>query len=287
MDLALCFHIQGPPLNAPVNKVGRLLFTLGLVLFSIQTKIMKIIVSILFCIATLYTIQAQADMLETKEGTVLLTPIYHGTLVMEWNETTVFIDPYGGAERFYKFNYPDIVCITHAHGDHLNKETLEGLDLSETALIAPQSVIDELGDIEFAGVKALANGESIEVLGLHIEAVPMYNLPNDESARHAKGWGNGYVFTIGGTRFYFSGDTEDIPEMRSLEKIDYAFVCMNLPYTMTVENAADAVLDFKPIVVYPYHYRGKDGFSDIEKFKSIVNEGDENIEVRLRDWYPE
>ena len=75
-----------------------------------------------------------------------------------------------------------------------------------------------------------------------------------------------------------SGDTEDIPEMRALKKIDVAFVCMNLPYTMTPEQAADAVREFKPKTVYPYHYQG----SDTAKFKKLVGDASE---VSLRDWY--
>jgi L-ascorbate metabolism protein UlaG (beta-lactamase superfamily) len=113
----------------------------------------------------------------------------------------------------------------------------------------------------------------------------MYNLPDDETSRHRRGWGNGYVITIGEKRFYISGDTEDIPEMRMLSDIDYAFVCMNQPYTMTVEQAADAVLEFKPKVVYPFHYRGQNGFSDVNKFKELVSANPE-IEVRLLEWYP-
>ncbi len=80
---------------------------------------------------------------------------------------------------------------------------------------------------------------------------------------------------------YVSGDTEDIDEMRSLENIDVAFVCMNLPYTMDINQAASAVLDFVPEIMYPYHYRGQ----DTEKFKQLVTSENDEIEVRLRDWY--
>jgi len=74
------------------------------------------------------------------------------------------------------------------------------------------------------------------------------------------------VLTVGGKRIYISGDTEDIPEMRELKSIDVAFICMNLPYTMTVEQAASAVKEFRPKITYPYHYRG----SDTKKFKELV-----------------
>jgi len=114
----------------------------------------------------------------------------------------------------------------------------------------------------------------------------MYNLPESPTAMHTKGRGNGYVLGIGGKNIYLSGDTQGIPEMRSLKDIDVAFVCMNLPYTMDIKEAADAVLAFKPKIVYPYHYRGQGGLSDVNGFKSLVDAGNQKIEVRLRNWYP-
>ena len=74
--------------------------------------------------------------------------------------------------------------------------------------------------------------------------------------------------------------------MRALEDIDIAFIPMNLPYTMTVESAADAVLEFAPKKVYPYHFRGGDGMADVEKFKQLVNDGNKDIEVVMLEWYP-
>ena len=124
----------------------------------------------------------------------------------------------------------------------------------------------------------MANREKKEVAGIQVEAVPMYNLTEERLRYHQKGRGNGYLVTLGGKRIYISGDTEDIPEMRALKDIDAAFVCMNLPYTMTEEQAASAVKEFQPEIVYPYHYRG----SDMEKFKELVGEA---AEVRVLDWY--
>jgi L-ascorbate metabolism protein UlaG (beta-lactamase superfamily) len=89
------------------------------------------------------------------------------------------------------------------------------------------------------------------------------------------------VLSDGSGKIYISGDTEGTPEMRALQNINIAFVCMNLPYTMDVEQASDAMLDFKPGIVYPYHYRGQ----DVEKFKQLVNDGSSQIDVRLLEWY--
>ena len=88
-----------------------------------------------------------------------------------------------------------------------------------------------------------------------------------------------------GERIYISGDTEDIPEMRALNAIDKAFICMNLPYTMTVESAADAVIEFGPKEVYPYHYRGPNGFSDVGKFEALVTKGNSDVSVIRLNWY--
>ena len=163
---------------------------------------------------------------------------------------------------------------------------MKALDLSNATIIAPKAVVDKFPkDLKPGKIVTLNNGDSTTINGHSFEAIPMYNLREEALKFHSKGRGNGYVLTIGGERIYISGDTEDIPEMRALENIDKAFVCMNLPYTMTVESAVSAVLEFKPKQVYPYHYRGTDGFSDVKNFKTLINQGDESIEVIQLEWY--
>ena len=179
--------------------------------------------------------------------------------------------------------------ITDIHGDHLDIETLEAIATKGSKIIAPVAVADKLPTGLRSKTSVLSNflskNYTIGSANLTIEAIPMYNLRKEAMNFHPKNRGNGYVLTLGKERVYISGDTEDIPEMRQLKDIDIAFVCMNLPYTMTIESAADAVLDFKPKKVYPYHYKGTNGFSDVKKFKSIVNEGNRAIEVIQDDWY--
>ena len=177
--------------------------------------------------------------------------------------------------------------MTDIHGDHFDAATLKAIRQAGTLLVVPQAVADKLPDADKAGVVVLANGDKKIISGIEIAAIPMYNLPADAAnPMHPKGRGNGYVLTIGAKKIYLSGDTQGIPEMRALTGIDIAFVCMNLPYTMDVNEAADAVLAFKPHIVYPYHYRGQGGLSDVAAFKSKVEAGNKGIEVRLRNWYP-
>ncbi|AHM63321.1 metallo-hydrolase/oxidoreductase [Flammeovirgaceae bacterium 311] len=243
----------------------------------------------LLLLLSLPLLAQQQDVIPAKKSAITVTPVVHGSLVLQWNGRTIYVDPYDGADKFANFPAPDLVLITDIHGDHLHQETLKGLDLSKADLIAPQAVMEQLeSGINFKKKTMLANGEETKWRSIRIKAMPMYNLPESEDAKHVKGRGNGYILNMGNQRFYLAGDTEATPEMRQLENIDVAFIPMNLPYTMDVQQAAEGVLDFKPRIVYPYHFRGAEGkLSDVEQYKAIVNMKDPSIDVRLREWYPE
>lgn len=228
--------------------------------------------------------ETASHAIATDAGPLVIHPIEHATLVVEWDGRTIFVDPVGGAERFAAFPTPDLILITHIHGDHMSAETLEGVSTADTPLVMPASVDEQLGEAVPGRRIVLANGESAELGGVAIDAIPAYNTTEERLAFHPEGRDNGYVLTVGGRRVYVSGDTEDIPEMRALENIDAALVCMNLPYTMDVEQAASAVLEFKPREVLPYHSRGKDGMSDLARFRELVA-ADPSITVTVLDWY--
>jgi L-ascorbate metabolism protein UlaG (beta-lactamase superfamily) len=221
------------------------------------------------------------DAIATENGTLKIFPINHATLALQWKDRTIYVDPVGGAKVFQGLPKPDLILVTDIHGDHFSKETLAELVEPNMRLVCPAAVAEQMTPDLRKNAAILTNGQTSELLGVKLEAIPMYNLTPDRLKFHSKGRGNGYVVTLGGKRIYLSGDTEDIPEMRALKNIDVAFICMNLPYTMTVEQAAQAVRAFKPRIVYPYHYRG----SDLNKFKELVGT-DAGVDVRLRDWYP-
>jgi L-ascorbate metabolism protein UlaG (beta-lactamase superfamily) len=230
--------------------------------------------------------QPNFDNLKTSKGTLKIEPILHGSLILTHNNNTIFVDPYGGSSLYKNKKSPDIVLITDIHGDHLDQKTLDSIDTSKSIFIVPQAVANKLPNKYASQIVVLNNGQGVHRLDYFIQAIPMYNLPEVANSKHPKGRGNGYILTIDDKRVYISGDTEDIDEMRRLQNIDVAFVCMNLPFTMDIKQAASAVLEFKPTIVYPYHFRGSNGYSDITEFKNLVNSENNSIEVRLRDWYP-
>lgn len=258
---------------------------------------MKKIICILIILSATdsFAQRTDLDIIGTPENTlnevIMIQPVRHASLTLIMNQKMIYIDPVGSAKDFYfgDVTAPDLVLITDIHGDHFNPETLKTLNLSKATLVVPQAVADKMPSELKAKAVVVGNGNSTVQAGITITAIPMYNLPESPNAMHVKGRGNGYVLTFGNKRIYISGDTQGIPEMRALKNIDVAFVCMNLPYTMDVKEAASAVLEFKPKVVYPYHYRGKDGLSDINAFKTLIEEAVDSakpIDVRLRNWYP-
>jgi L-ascorbate metabolism protein UlaG (beta-lactamase superfamily) len=241
-------------------------------------------VACVFLVPVVIAGSSSENTIATGQGPLTIHPVEHATFVMQWNDTTIAVDPIGGAAPFEAFGKPDLILITDIHGDHLSADTVAALAGPSTMIVGPSAVAEKFPEADRDRVTVVANGQSVEWGESKVQAIAAYNLTAERQAFHAKGRGNGYLLTLGGTRIYISGDTEDIPEMRALEDIDAAFVCMNLPYTMEVAAAADAVLEFKPKVVFPYHYRGKGGMSDLDKFSSLVAKNP-SIEVRLLEWY--
>lgn len=227
------------------------------------------------------TTRSTLDRIPTPNGDLVVYPIHHATLALEWNRKTVCIDPVGGAGRFAGLPKPDLILITHTHGDHFDPATLDALGAAASTIVAPPAVAEKLPAPLRGRTTVLTNGANATAAGIRVEAVAAYNATPERKNYHARGQGNGYVLSFDACRVYVSGDTEDIPEMRALKGIDVAFICMNLPYTMTVEQAASAVAAFQPRIVYPYHSRG----SDLDRFKESASKT-AGVEVRLRNWYP-
>jgi len=220
------------------------------------------------------------DNISTTNGDIIIHPINHATFVMSWNGQVIYFDPVGGAAPFAGMPKPNLIFVTDIHTDHMDASTLSAVGAVNAKLIVPQSVRDMLPANLQAVCQVMTNGQSIKINGMSVDALPMYNTTAGRILYHTPGRGNGYVLGMSNRRIYVSGDTEDIPEMLALKNIDVAFVCMNLPYTMDIPQAAGAVRKFRPKMVYPYHYSG----SDVNQFKTLVG-NDAGVEVRLRTWY--
>ncbi len=179
-------------------------------------------------IAFLFTAKAQtpdratADVVSTSKGPLTIQPIVHASLVLSISGLTIYADPTGGAANYTGIKAPDLILITDIHGDHFDVKTITAIRTAGTTLVVPKAVADLLPDSLKGKVVILNNGDKTTLSGISITALPMYNLPENPKAMHTKGRGNGYVLGIGGKNLYLSGDTQGIPEMRSLKDIDIA-----------------------------------------------------------------
>jgi L-ascorbate metabolism protein UlaG (beta-lactamase superfamily) len=217
----------------------------------------------------------ERDVVKTSGGDLTITFIGHGTLMMEYKGTVIHVDPVPRYADYDKLPKAGMVLVTHHHGDHFDVPTINKIRTEKTVVIIPK-----VCDPSITGGTVMNNGDVRTFGDITVESVPAYNLihkRDDGSPFHPKGEGNGYVLTIGGTRIYIAGDTENTPEMKAQKKIDIAFLPMNLPYTMTPEMVADAAKGFRPKVLYPYHY----GDTDPQKLVGLLK-NEKGIEVRVR-----
>jgi L-ascorbate metabolism protein UlaG (beta-lactamase superfamily) len=215
-----------------------------------------------------------ADRIETGKGPLEIVFLGHASLVMEFQGKRIYIDPVSRYADFSKYPKADLILITHEHGDHLEGAAVAALKGPSTRIIASAAVRSKLGEGE-----ALECWQKTEAAGIAVEAVPAYNTTEGRSNFHPKERkDNGYILTFGDVRLYAAGDTEPIPEMANLGRIDIAFLPMNQPYTMTPEQAAAAAKTIRPKILYPYHF----GTTDTGALAKLLA-GETGIELRIRD----
>ena len=217
----------------------------------------------------------EQDIIKTKTGDLKITFIGHGTLMLEYKGKIVHVDPWTRLADYSQMPKADLILITHEHGDHLDTKAIATIRTDKTAVVLTKPCAERV-----SGGIVMKNGDTKTVTGLKIEAVPAYNIVSkraDGTPYHPKGRGNGYILNFDKTRVYIAGDTENIPEMAKLKKIDIAFLPMNQPYTMTPEMAAAAAKVVMPEILYPYHYSQTDPKKLVELLKDT-----KEIEVRIR-----
>lgn len=226
------------------------------------------------------TSNRQADVVKTSQGDLRITPLYHGSVMLEWAGKIIHVDPWSQGD-YTDIPQADMFVVTHTHRDHLDPTMIDKLKKPGTIIVGPPAVIDTLNCAPACGqAETVSDSEKKTVMGVGFEGVPMYNMVQGSAPGmpfHHKGIGSGYIMNFGDTRVYFSGDTECTVEMKALKNINVAFLAMNPPRTESTLEAAECAKSFKPKIVYPYHYRG----SNIQEFADALK-NTLGVEVRLR-----
>lgn len=216
----------------------------------------------------------EEDVIKTEAGDLKITFIGHGTLMFGYRDKIIHVDPVSREADYSHMPKADVILITHEHGDHLDPKAVDLIRREQSEVVLTRACAEKL-----TGGRVMNNGAAATVQGFKVEAVPAYNIVHKRDNGepfHPKGRGNGYVVNFDKTRVYIAGDTENIPEMKQLKRIDVAFLPMNLPYTMTPDMAADAARMFTPRILYPYHY----GQTDPNELVNLLK--DTKIDVRIR-----
>ncbi len=218
------------------------------------------------------------DLVTLRDGSQASIRFFkHASLAIGVDGKWIYIDPVGEYADYAALPKADLVLVTHSHYDHFDRAAIEALEDSATDILCDRTTAEAF-DMECTvmrpGCTATPRGY------VKVEAIAAYNTTGERHQFHPREREDcGYVLTLGGTRIYIAGDTEPTPEMEALRDIDIAFLPVNQPYTMTVDQAVAAIRKLRPKIFYPYHYGEVEERTDIGR---LVRELQHIAEVRIR-----
>ena len=202
----------------------------------------------------------------------------HNTVLASTKIGNIMFDPYLTDKYKGDKAKADFIFITHSHYDHFDMAAIEHLQKADTHIL-----LDKTSAEGFVGdcYTMLPGAVAEPFVDVKVEAVAAYNTSEHQLQFHPKEREDcGYVVTLGGAvRIYASGDTEPTDELRAVKGVDIAFICCNQPYTMTPEQAVEAVKAIRPAIYYPYHYGQVEEPTDVEALAKML---DGVCDVRIR-----
>ena len=205
--------------------------------------------------------------IKTRDKTIYIDPAYlkkHYTNYPKKIDFSSWPDPIDGLPE-KDLEKADVILVTHHHKDHCKGVTVNRLRKRHTSIIATKRCVKELGK----DITVIEAEKEIQIDKIRIKAVEAYNREkgNKTKVAHKKGIGVGYVINIEGKSIYHAGDTDLIPEMEDIGKVDMALLPIgNRDFTMNVTEAVQATMRIKPKVVIPMHRFE----ADPEQFKKQV-----------------
>jgi L-ascorbate metabolism protein UlaG (beta-lactamase superfamily) len=241
-----------------------------------------------------------ADTIATNDGPIVVTPVLHSTLQIEYAGKVVQVDPWRlGNPALTK---PADLILVSACCDlhHIDPKAIQMLRKPGAPVIIPDvaAAKERVPD----GI-VLPNGQTTTAAGIRVESIASYDAYIKLDPFHPKGEGNGYILTLGDKRLFLAGVTECVPEVQALKQIDIAFIPVNLPVgRMTPAKAAACAKRLRPAIVYPYHFdnararllenpaakateeESASNRAGVREFQRLL--AAEGIEVRIIDFYP-
>lgn len=243
-------------------------------------KLILLLLISLFTLSSCARKEIRSEVYKTADGTSVTFKFFgHASLAIVIGGKWIYLDPVDKYVDGVRSHKATAIFITHSHADHLDAATVKSLCSGRTMIFCDRSSSTVLGN---PSVSVMKPGKEVTLFGnMKVEAVPAYNTTAGHLQYHPKSREDcGYVFTIGGSKIYVAGDTENTPELKALKHIDVAFLPVNQPFTMTVDEAVDAVASLRPAVFYPYHYGGVEEKPDMDL---LVEKTKHLTDIRIRN----
>jgi len=202
----------------------------------------------------------------------------HAGFIIKAEGKIIYIDPYQINSQ--AIIPADIILITHSHYDHCSLEDISKIAKDNTTIIGPADIQSKISRIQKKiNLKVIEPGNSINIDGINIGAIPSYNI-NKQFHPKNEYW-NGYAIKINNLVIYHAGDTDLIPEMSKLTgKVTIALLPIGGNYTMNSQEAAKAASIIKPQIAIPMHYGNIIGSSaDAQNFSSLCEQQGINSQI--------
>ncbi len=197
-----------------------------------------------------------------------ITLNYHASIRVEKNGKVIYFDPFKIENTS---NDADYVFITHSHYDHYSESDIKKVMKDGTKFIVTSDLENKVTNLGIYkdNVTVVYPNENHTVDDIKFDTIPSYNT-NKTYHKKSYNW-VGYNVDIDGVKYYVVGDSDVTDEFKSVN-CDVIFVPVGGTYTMTDNEAAEAVNEMKLKYAVPIHYGEAGSIANAENFVSKLND---------------
>jgi L-ascorbate metabolism protein UlaG (beta-lactamase superfamily) len=218
--------------------------------------------------------QTAPNFPELKDGEICITWIGHASFLIQTRGRNLLIDPNWAKwlKVFKRMKHPglhirdlpniDLVLVTHAHFDHLDRKTLRGV-AADQPIVVPFEVGNLVHDLGFHTVHELHYWETYEQGPLKITLTPCHHWGARILHDTHRGFG-GFIIETGGRTVFHCGDTAYFDGFREIGQryaIDVALMPIGAydppsgrEVHMNPEEALRAFIDLGARRMVPMHF---------------------------------
>jgi len=218
--------------------------------------------------------RVQPHFPKIRKGEICVTWIGHASFLIQTHEVNVLIDPIWSKwlkviKRLKKPGFEihhlpdiDVVLVTHAHFDHLDRRTLRKV-ASDQPIVVPIGVGNLVHDLGFHIVHELDYWQSIKLGPVEVSLTPCYHWGARFLADSHRGFG-GFAVNFGDRTIFHCGDSAFFPGFREIGErynIDVALMPIGAydaptgrEVHMNPEEAVRAFSELDANTLIPMHY---------------------------------